>query len=170
MNNYDKIVDEINSVEYTADIKSIVNLINTSKTIFALGNGRSGLISKALANRLLHLGFNVHSIGEITCPKVKPNDLLIVFSKTLNNENIINNIKQSIKCDAKVLIITSDGYKKACQYADEIIHIKCSNTSQPMGTLFEQSSLIISDSLVLDIMNHKKYDTSVLSNNHANIE
>lgn len=170
MNSYEKIVDEINSVKYTADIKSIVNLINTSDTIFVLGHGRSGLISKAFANRLLHLGFNVHSIGEITCPKVRPKDLLIVFSKTLNNENITNNIKQSIKCHAKVLIITSDGYKKACEYADEIIHVNCLNTSQPMGTLFEQSSLIISDSLVLDIMNHKKYDNSVLSNNHANIE
>ena len=170
MISYEKIVDEINSVEYTANIKSIVNLISTSKTIFTLGNGRSGLISKAFANRLLHLGFNSHSIGEITCPKVKENDLLVVCSKTLNNDNIINNIKQAKNYNAKVLIITSDGYKKACKYADEVVYVNCSNTSQPMGTLFEQSSLIMLDSLVLDIMNYKKYNNSVLSNNHANIE
>lgn len=41
---------------------------------------------------------------------------------------------------------------------------------QPMGSLFEQYSMILFDSLVLDMMNYKKETNDTMYARHANLE
>jgi len=50
------------------------------RRIFVVGAGRSGLVARAFAMRLMHLGFSVHVVGETTTPRMDPGDLLIVIS------------------------------------------------------------------------------------------
>ena len=48
--------------------ENMINLLITArkenKRVFVIGAGRSGLIARAFAMRLLHLSFNVYVIGE----------------------------------------------------------------------------------------------------------
>ncbi|MBW7459485.1 6-phospho-3-hexuloisomerase, partial [Paenibacillus sepulcri] len=43
-------------------------------------------------------------------------------------------------------------------------------TVQPMGSLFEQSILLLFDALILRLMDHRKLDSSSMFGNHANLE
>ena len=48
-----------------------------SNHIFVCGEGRSGLVARMIAMRLMHLGCQVYVVGETTTPSIKTNDLLI---------------------------------------------------------------------------------------------
>ena len=45
-----------------------------------MGAGRSGLVAKAFAMRLMHLGFTAYVVGETITPAMRPKDLLVIFS------------------------------------------------------------------------------------------
>ena len=63
-----KIKDILESVSQE-DIKTVKSLFLSSNRIFVYGAGRSGLVAKAFAIRLVHLGFQTFVIGEtITAP------------------------------------------------------------------------------------------------------
>ena len=63
-----------------AEIEHFVHQINAANHIFLNGAGRSGIAIQAFANRLMHLGFSVSLVGEISSPHSKPGDLLIICS------------------------------------------------------------------------------------------
>lgn len=62
--------------------------------IYLLGKGRSGLIISAFANRLMHLGFSVSLVGEITSPHSKSGDLLIIGRDQVKRQVLCLLLKQ----------------------------------------------------------------------------
>ena len=60
--------------------KALIEAIIKSKSIFIFGAGRSGLVGRAFAMRLMHLGKRVFFIGETTTPAVKKGDILFFVS------------------------------------------------------------------------------------------
>ena len=61
-------------------LKEMVQLIKNAKNIFILGVGHSGLVGRAFAMRLMHLGFRSYVVGETTTPGLLPGDLNFHFS------------------------------------------------------------------------------------------
>ena len=47
---------------------------------FTIGRGRLRLVMDMFAIRLMHLGLNVHAIGEPTTPAMRSGDLLVIGS------------------------------------------------------------------------------------------
>ena len=62
------------------DIENIIQLFFKADRIFVYGAGRSGLVSKAFAIRLVHLGFQTFVIGETIGAPVKKGDLVCIVS------------------------------------------------------------------------------------------
>jgi len=54
----------------------LVATLATARRIVLVGAGREGLMMRALAMRLYHLGLDAHVVGDMTCPPVGPGDLL----------------------------------------------------------------------------------------------
>ncbi len=52
----------------------------SEKRLFFWARGRSFLVLKGFAMRLMHLGYTVHIVGEVTCPAIRAGDVLIVAS------------------------------------------------------------------------------------------
>ena len=52
----------------------IMKLIDGAGRIFVGGAGRSGLVSRFFAMRLVHSGYNVNMVGEIVTPAIKAGD------------------------------------------------------------------------------------------------
>ncbi|TLN15244.1 SIS domain-containing protein, partial [bacterium] len=50
------------------------------KRVLLVGAGRSGLVARAFALRLMHLGFNVYVHGETITPAIGKGDLVIAIS------------------------------------------------------------------------------------------
>ena len=59
---------EVNNQLNTSDIYKLIDLIDISNHIYLTGAGRSGLMIRSFANRLLHLGYNISVVGEISSP------------------------------------------------------------------------------------------------------
>lgn len=51
----------------------------TAPRIYVAGAGRSGLIAKAFAMRLMHIGMESYVVGETITPAMQNGDLLVVF-------------------------------------------------------------------------------------------
>jgi 6-phospho-3-hexuloisomerase len=76
-----KVIDENKRVLDRIDEKEIETLIDAimnAKQIQIFAMGRMKLSAHGFAMRLMHLGFNVHFVFDVTCPKIGKGDLLIV--------------------------------------------------------------------------------------------
>lgn len=94
---------EINGKEMEEFIGLILQAMQRS--IFLAGTGRSELIARAFAMRLMHLGFRVYVIGDATTPRMEKDDLLIVISGTGNSKQKIT--KTAVKSGVTVCAVTS---------------------------------------------------------------
>ena len=56
-----------------------VEALATANQIAAFGCGREGLMMRALAKRLYHLGLDVDMVGDMSCPPLAQGDLLLVL-------------------------------------------------------------------------------------------
>ena len=62
------------------DIDKVKKIFFDSDRIFVYGAGRSGLVAKAFAIRLFHLGFQTFVIGETISAPVQIGDMVIIVS------------------------------------------------------------------------------------------
>ncbi len=162
------------------ELKAVVQCIVKAPRIFVKGVGRSGFMMEAFAMRLMHLGFNVHVIGNATTPGASEGDLLIVGTGSGETGSLITYAQKARKLGLKMITLTSFVDSTLGEMADEVIQIssptpKSEKTSevtsiQPMGTLFEQSLLICLDILILELMEHKSAHSDQMFGNHANLE
>ena len=74
-----KIRDILDNVSQD-DIDKVKELFFNSNRIFVYGAGRSGLVAKAFAIRLVHLGFQTFVIGETITAPVQKGDLVVIVS------------------------------------------------------------------------------------------
>lgn len=158
------------------EIDHILETIISSHHIFVSGKGRSGLMIRAFANRLMHLGFSVSILGEITTPATQPGDLLIIGTASGETPALIEQMKEARNAQLTTFAITSNptstigNMANLCYVLPAPSKIDEANSAQPMGSLFEQASLLFYDTLVLLLMQKTHQNNYVLKQRHANIE
>ena len=78
----DALNDIIENVKKTTEtitdenVSKMTKIIEEVESIFIMGLGRSGLVAKAFAMRLMHLGLNVYVVGETKTPAITDKDCL----------------------------------------------------------------------------------------------
>ena len=156
-------------------------LIEFSTRIFVAGAGRSGLCMRALGMRLMHLGKTVYVVGETTTPSIAATDLLILGSGSGRTTGLLAMAERAKRQDAKILLFTTDATSPLAELADYRVVIPAPSLKtaagisglvsvQPMGTLFEQSMLILCDSLILGLMQKTGITAAHMFERHANLE
>ena len=60
------------------DTNMLIEKIIKAKRVFTAGAGRSGLMVKAFAMRLMHIGITSYVLGETVTPSIEKSDLLII--------------------------------------------------------------------------------------------
>jgi 6-phospho-3-hexuloisomerase len=149
--------------------------------IFVSGAGRSGLIMRALGTRLMHLGKTVHVVGESTTPSIQPGELLVLGSGSGQTPTQLAIIQKAQNQGAKTLVFTTNPNSPLAKLADQCISLPAPSLGdltqerdrksiQPMGTLFEQSLLIICDAIILWLMLQTGVSASQMRLRHANLE
>src|SRR5690606_2731649 len=71
------------------EIIQLVNRIKVSRRIFVAGAGRSGLMMKAFAMRLMHLGLDVYVVGDTITRSIDQGDLLLIGSGSGETKTLI---------------------------------------------------------------------------------
>ena len=74
-----EVADNLSRVDPEAT-EALLEAIREAKRVFFAGRGRSLLMLRGLAMRLMHLGLCVYVTGETVTPAAGPGDLLLIGS------------------------------------------------------------------------------------------
>jgi 6-phospho-3-hexuloisomerase len=180
----EKVVGEVADCVRQVSAESLTQaqtLIATAPRIFLAGAGRSGLCMKAFGMRLMHLGKTVYMVGEIPTPSIAAGNLLILGSGSGQTASLLVLAEKARRREAKILLFTTEATSPLAALADHQVVIPAPSlmvvapartlqSVQPMGTLFEQSLLIVCDSLILRLMQQMGVDAAQMAERHANLE
>ena len=162
-----------------SDPDRILEQIRASRRLFLSGAGRSGLMMRALATRLTHLGLPSHVVGEPTCPALEPGDLLIAASGSGTTQTTLLTARNAKAGGARLLVITAARSCPLAQMADTLILVPAANyakgnggesTEQYGGSLFEQAVLLICDALAMLLQRKLGISDDQMSERHTNLE
>ena len=169
-------------------IKILVDVKRRGKKILVIGAGRSGLVGRAFAMRLMHLNFNVHVVGETITPAVERGDVLFAISGSGTTTLVVTAAKIAKRVGAKVIAVTSHPKSPLGKCADHIVVIygrtklakKRDYFSRqilgvheplaPLGTIFEMATAIFLDALIVDLMHELGLTEQDMRRRHATIE
>lgn len=159
-----------------------------NRRILIIGVGRSGLIGRAFAMRLMHLGFNVYVMGETITPAIGRGDLVIVISGSGTTKLAVTAAQIGKEVGAKVVAITSFPKSRLGRLADYVVQVRGRTkiaketdyfTRQitgvfeplaPLGTIFEIACTVYLDSLIPELMQRLGLTEQELKQQHATIE
>jgi len=170
-----KINDILNSVP-TYDIEKVKKLFFKSNRIFVYGAGRSGLVAKAFAIRLVHLGFETFVIGETITAPVQKGDLVVIISGSGETIPAVMTADIAHKLGAKVVSITGKKKSDISKYADITLYLSASCNDKerkryaPLGTLFEASVWILMDGIIADLLESKNETEETMRKRHATLQ
>ncbi len=175
-----EVVDEVNEVMSLVKETQLVEaekIIDKNKRIFILGAGRSGLMAKGFAMRLMHIGYSVFVIGETITPSIQPGDVLIAVSGSGKTGSVLNPSKKAKENDVKVVSVTSDANSPLGQIGDATIVVPGAIKSgdgvksiQLLSTLFDQSVHITLDVLCLMLSRRDNISNDTAKATHSNME
>ncbi|MGR8942232.1 MAG: bifunctional 3-hexulose-6-phosphate synthase/6-phospho-3-hexuloisomerase [Gammaproteobacteria bacterium] len=172
------IVNKIRSILEATDDNlpaRLTHMLDNAKRVYVSGAGRSGLVCRFFAMRLMHSGYDVSVVGEIVTPSIKKGDLLIVISGSGETEQLIAFTKKAREIGAQICLITAKSGSTIGEMADEVIQIGQSDqygkvVGMPMGTVFELSTLSFLEALVSHLIHEKGIAEEVMRYRHANLE
>ncbi|MEF8832375.1 MAG: SIS domain-containing protein [Candidatus Thermoplasmatota archaeon] len=155
----------LDSIEYSFDnlncesIENTVELLTTADNVFVYGSGRSGLVGRTFAMRLMQLGIDSFFIGETITPAVKPGDCVFFVSKTGETQTAIQaaEIVEKRVGDSNIVVLTASPESPLADLGDIVIPLEGFDSEKnkklaPLGTIFEDTAMIFLDGLVAVLM------------------
>lgn len=160
--------------------EAIAEKILKANRIFVAGAGRSGMMARCFAMRLMHMGLKVYMVGEVVTPSFASGDLLIIASGSGTTGSLVKMAEKAIELGGEVGLITIYPESTIGKMAKAIVHINAPTAKsdidtgiasiQPMGSLFEQSLLICFDYIILILMDKTGLNSQEMFKRHANLE
>jgi len=179
-------VKNVNDEEVDKLIDLLLEIWKNNKRVFVTGAGRSGLMGRAFAMRLMHLGYEVFVVGETITPALREGDILIAISGSGTTKLVLETSKiAKEEIGAKVVAITSYPDSPLGKIADHVVVVKGRTKSEvesdylsrqmrgehspltPLGTLFESNVLAFLDGLIAELMEKTGKKEKDLERNHA---
>ena len=90
------------------DAEKVVAMILSAPRIFVLGLGRSGLILRMFAMRLMQIGLRAYVVGDATTPAIGAGDLLIVLSGSGRTETVLLLARKAKEHGLTAVLVSSD--------------------------------------------------------------
>jgi 6-phospho-3-hexuloisomerase len=175
------IAAEISGVLAAVDQEKVEQLgqaILEAQGVFVCGAGRSLLMMKAFAMRLMHLGLHAYVVGETITPAIRAGDLLIAGSGSGETRTTLAMVEAARQRGARTAAITAHPESPIAQACDLVLEIPAAIvgissqqvSDQPPGSLFEQSLLAIGDGLILWLMERLGATYEDLRARHTKLE
>ena len=184
-----RVRQEASSID-RSEVNSFVDEILATHTahhrIFLLGEGRSGLVARSFAMRLMHLGFDVYVFGEVVTPAVKPSDLVIAVSGTGETGPVNETAKIAKNHGARIAVVTSNRDSSIGKLAADAVTIRGRTESDdtsflerqvtgvsisltPLGTLFEINVMVFLDSVIAGLIAALEKNEEEIAERHADL-
>jgi 6-phospho-3-hexuloisomerase len=175
------ILEENLKLTTTLDVEqatAVLHEIKSANRIFVMAAGRSALALKMAAMRFMHLGYTVYVVGEVITPAILEGDLLLVASGSGTTATVLSAAEKATKQKATVIAITADAQSKLAEIADHILLVNAATktdfgvsvSSQYAGSLFEQFTLVVLESIFMTLWQESGLTKEDLWPKHANLE
>ncbi len=122
-NRVDQILAEIQNVLQRVDTvaaAAVVARLLRARRVYVAGGGRSGLMARAFAQRLMHLGLTTYVVGETTTPAIRPEDVLVVCSGSGETQVTILVSEVAKGIGAHVVAVTANRDSPIARLADTL--------------------------------------------------
>jgi len=179
-----KTQEELNRDQVEAFLQTLMH----AKRVFVLGAGRSGLVARAFAMRLMHLGMDVYVVGETITPAIRNEDVVVAISGSGETDLVVGAASIAKKVGAKIAVVTSFPDSRLGKMADVVVVLPGRTRTEtiseyverelagehaslaPLGTLFEASANVFLDGVIAALMNKLNKREKDLKERHANVE
>jgi 6-phospho-3-hexuloisomerase len=183
-----KAIDLISDTEKNAMIEALIVAKKEGRRIFVVGAGRSGLVAKAFAMRLMHMGFDVYVVGETIMPPIRKGDLLLAVSGSGRTKTVVAVAEAAKSVGARVIALTTYPDSPLGKVADIVVRIPgrtklaieedylirqvrgYHEPLAPLGTLFEVTTMIFLDGVVAELMSTLGITEEEMRERHTNVE
>jgi 6-phospho-3-hexuloisomerase len=181
VDNLSLIQNEIAGSAAKVDVEQVAVLarfLTEASRVFVAGAGRSGLVLRMAAMRLMHLGLDVHVAGDTTTPAIGAGDLLLVASGSGTTSGVVKSAETAKKSGAQVAAFTTNAESPLAALADALVLIPAaqktdhgSNVSrQYSGSLFEQVLFVTTEAVFQSLWDNADVRAEDLWLRHANLE
>ncbi|KAI5072919.1 hypothetical protein GOP47_0013025, partial [Adiantum capillus-veneris] len=166
----------------SALVQELANAASRGAQVMVYGVGREGLMMKALAMRLFHLGLRVSCVFDMTTPPISSHDLLLLSAGpgTFSSVEALASIARS--CSARILLLTAHPSGPASFLADVVAHVPAqtmasdtassplSSSLLPMGSLYEGALFILFEMVILKLRDTLGVAPQDMRGRHTNLE
>lgn len=160
------------------ELADIARLVRDAPRVFLVGAGRSGLVLRMAAMRLMHLGLEVHVVGDTTAPAIRSGDLLIAASGSGTTAGVVKAASTAAAVGARLAVYTTDRDSPLAARADAVVVIPAARKTdhegtvsrQYSGSLFEQVLLLASEAVFQSLWDADGSPAEELWLRHANLE
>ncbi|MNO28735.1 3-hexulose-6-phosphate isomerase [compost metagenome] len=162
-----------------AEAEQMAGLLLRSGKVFVAGAGRSGLMGRAFAMRLMHAGKEAYVVGETVTPGIGAEDVLVLGTGSGETASLLSMAGKAKAVGAAVVAVTITPESSIGRLADHIVKLPGAPkeqadggrmTIQPMASLFEQTLLLFYDAVILRMMEETGQTSARMFGNHANLE
>lgn len=175
------VLDEIQRTAARVDPNQVAALaaeIRYGKRIFVTGAGRSGLVLKMAAMRLMHLGLAVHVVGETTAPAITAGDVLLAASGSGTTSSVVKAAQTAAAQGARVAVYTTNPGSPLAEAASAVVVIPAAQKTdhgsavsrQYSGSLFEQVLFTTTEAVFQSLWDEEAIAPEDLWLRHANLE
>ena len=144
-----------------AEVAAFEKTLLGARRVFVIGLGRTGLMARGFAMRLMHLGRRVYHVGDVITPAIRRGDLLVICSRTGRSPVLLHYVGIARKSGARVAVVTGERASPVARRADVILHLPSETPrpskkgragEPPLGSIFEQALMLVFDQMVVHLM------------------
>lgn len=160
-----------------------VDELQRAKRIFVSGAGRSLLVMRMFAMRLMQSNHVTYMVGEVCTPSLRPGDLLVTSSGRGSTAVTHDLVRKAKKNGGRAALVTGNPNGTIAADADFVLVIPAMPPVAPgdapatafmkthqWGNFYETASLIVLDGVIARIMEREGLTDEVIMYNHANLE
>lgn len=159
-------------------LEPVVDAVIGARRVMVHGCGREGLMMRALAMRLGHLGRTVCVQGDATAFPLGPGDLLMCAAGPGDLATATALCRVARAAGARVLVVTAEPDGATARLADELLVIPAQTMASdadgasllPMGSLFEGAMFLVFEALVLRLRDALGETAASMRARHTNME
>ncbi len=167
-----------------AAVATLEQRVLAARRVYVAGAGRSGLVMRAFGMRLMHAGLAVHVVGDATTPSIGAGDLLVIGSGSGETGSLQGMARKARELGADLALLTIVPQSTIGQLAGTVVELRAPSPKaaepaggaprprsiQVMGSLFEQSLLLLLDAVALRVALARGQGPGQLFARHANLE
>lgn len=169
-------------------LDTLQNVKREGRKALVVGAGRSGLVGKAFAMRLMHVGIDVYVMGETITPAIGEGDVVIIISGSGSGAMSIAAARMAKRLGSVIFAVTSYPDSDLGQVSDYIVVVPGREavaeesdyqsrqllgeheSLAPMGTLFEGTCAVLLDGLIAELMTRLEVSEISMKEKHSTIE